>query len=458
MPQPVGILFVLNIAVIGAGYVGLVTGVCLSLGGGRNVRCVELDKKRVRQINRGKPPFFEPDLERLLRAGLQKGDFAATTNLQEALADADIIMIAVGTPPLLSGQTDLRALKTASAAIGETLQKRPSGRPPPLVAVRSTVPPGTTNRIVRPLLKQRCGEKGALVAMIPEFLREGSAVADFLSPDRVVIGADDDKAARVAARLATSLKAPIVRVSIAEAELIKYASNALLATLVSFSNDIANLAESTPGADARAVFRALHLDRRLSVPARGKPAFSGICSYLLPGPGYGGSCLPKDLASLRHYGKKRRVPTPMLDAAAKVNDKRAAHTAWRIAEACGGLSGRRIALLGLAFKDATSDTRASPSLALAKVLRQSGAVVSAFDSHLLRDGAAIPGVRIAKTPKLALAGADAAVIMTLSEEWRALPWDVLLRSMRRPVIFDARGALDGIAAPAAAIYQTIGRG
>ena len=453
----------MNITIIGAGYVGLVTGVCLSLNARGKTTCVEIDKNRVRQINKGKPPFFEPGLEKLLRASLKKGKFAATHNLAEAIASADVVMIAVGTPPLPSGGSDLRALKAAAVSVGELLKAR--GKNTPLVAVRSTVPPGTTNKVVRPVLNKYCGAKNVLLAMIPEFLREGTAVEDFLSPDRVVIGADDDASARKAARFAASLKAPLVRVSVAEAELTKYASNTLLASLISFSNEIANLAEATPGADARSVMRALYPDRRLTTKRGGKAVTAGVCSYLLPGPGYGGSCLPKDLASLRSYGKQKRVPTPVLDAIEEVNNKRAAHAAKRIAKACGGLRGKRIALLGLAFKSATSDTRDSPSFALASKLKQSGAKLSAFDSYLLREPSAAAnvkktsGITLAKTPRHALNGADAAVIVTLDGEWKKLPWKTLLRAMRNPLIFDSRGALDDMSPPLPPqYYKTIGRG
>jgi len=436
-----------RVAVIGAGYVGLVTGVGLAAAG-HDVVCAELDEARALAVNRGRSPLREPGLEELLREQLRLGRFRVAQDAKDALSGSRVSILAVGTPTR-AGAIDLSAVLGAAAQVGAELPDLPA---PHVVAVKSTVVPGTTLGPVREVLQRssglRLGEFG--LAANPEFLREGSALADFQAPDRIVVGAADLEAELALRELYAPFAAPLLVTTPAEAELAKYAGNALLATLVSFSNEIARLCESLPGLDVEAVLGAVHLDRRLS-PREGDRRLSpGILDYLRAGCGFGGSCLPKDLDALRGLARERGLATPLLDAAARVNRERPGEVVRLLEQELGSLAGREIALLGVAFKPGTDDTRDSPALGLAAELASRGARVRSFDP------AAPGGPGACRSLPEALRGADAALLATAWPEFRNADWELLAGLMRTPLLVDGRGALRGAPLPARLRTRAVG--
>src|SRR5579864_4604005 len=307
------------VSIVGAGYVGLVTGACLA-SRGHDVRCVDVSEDRISLIRSGKAPFYEPGLEDLLHRCQASGQLSVTTDLAAAMQGSHISLIAVGTPAD-GEQPDLSYLKTAAGQIGTNLKNASDYH---VVAVKSTVVPGTTKNTVKALVEEKSGRKAGEfgLCMNPEFLREGSAVEDFMNPDRVVIGEFDASSGGVMEALYGSFDCEKLHVSLEEAELTKYASNSLLATLISFANELAALCEATPGADVETVMDGLHLDHRLSPMLDGKRVRPAILTYLRAGIGFGGSCLPKDVNALRSYARRNQVPAPLLDAVMATNTRR----------------------------------------------------------------------------------------------------------------------------------------
>jgi nucleotide sugar dehydrogenase len=419
----------MDVAVIGCGYVGLVTGVTLA-SIGHTVVGIDSDASRVDAIHSGRAPFHEPGLDELLRESLERGAFAVSTTLESA-ADADVVLLAVQTPPREDGGVELGHVEDATRALGAVLAAAPARRR--VVAIRSTVPPGTNEQRVAPLL---AGVADLVVVSNPEFLREGTAVDDLLHADRVVVGASEPWAADVMRELYEPIGAAFLVTSPATAELAKYASNAFLATLVSFSNELARISERTPGVDVEDVLGIVHLDRRLAPDGRPAP----IVSFLMAGCGYGGSCLPKDIAGLAGYGRALGETTPLLEAVAAVNAGQASRLVDLAENALGSLSGRRIAVLGAAFKAGTDDLRHSSGLAVLQELRDRGATAVVFDPLVAADAlaAAIPaGAIVAETLDDALDGTAACLVTTAAPEWRALD-----EHPTRPLVVDGRRALD----------------
>jgi UDPglucose 6-dehydrogenase len=455
------------VTIVGTGYVGLVTGACLA-SQGHIVRLVDVSEERVDLIRAGKAPFYEPGLEDLLREGLASGRLSITAHLAPAIEGSDLSLIAVGTPAKVAhvGQVtglptepDLSYLETAAHQIGVEL--RGCGRYH-VVAVKSTIVPGTTRRVVQKIVEaasgMQLGEFG--MAMNPEFLREGSAVQDFLNPDRIVIGQADSRSGDVLDELYRSFDCEKLRVGIEEAELTKYASNALLSVLISFGNEMASLCESTPGTDVETVMEGLYLDRRLSPSVNGVRIRPEILSYLRAGIGFGGSCLPKDVNALRVFAKRSGVPTPMLDAVMSTNAARPARVV-RIAEAAlGTLTNKTIALLGVAFKAGTDDLRSSPAFSILQALETRGARVQAFDPFVSAKAADRAGLNGSYRPTLELAveGADAALITTADPAFRTADWCRLCAGMRTPVLIDGRNVLRHVTLPVPVRYYPIGKG
>jgi len=448
----------MKLTVFGCGYVGLVTGVCLS-SLGHEVVCVDVDPDRVDAINHGRTPIYEPGLEELLLAGLAQGRFRATLDAREALEGSRISMIAVGTPDR-DGRIDLSFVASVCRTIGEHLRATPGYH---TVVVKSTVVPGTTLGLVRETLEAASGKAAGAefgVAMNPEFLREGFATRDFLEPDRLVLGHLGEAAGEALEALYEGFSCPKLHVSPTEAEFVKYASNALLATCISFANEIYTLCEATPDTDGRQVLEILHLDRRLTPMHQGEPVRPGILSYLFGGVGYGGSCLPKDLNAITAMARERGLPAPLLDHVVQVNQDRPGAIVQRLAAELGGLEGRTVTVLGLAFKPGTDDWRNSPSRPLVDALLARGASVRAWDP--LVDGQAVAQwggrVELHREAGPALGGAHAAVLATAWPELEGWPWAELTGSMIDPVILDGRNALRHIAWPAPVRYLPVGRG
>jgi UDPglucose 6-dehydrogenase len=405
-----------QVAVFGAGYVGLVTGACFAdLGHEVVVRDIVADK--IEALRAGKVPIHESGLAELLERNA--GRLRFTTDVTEAVDGADVVYIAVGTPPTYSGDADLSAVWTVVDELPQVDRRI-------VVAMKSTVPVGT-GRSIRHRLDDR-GVANVGYVSNPEFTAEGTAVQDFMHPDRIVIGAFDVDDGDVVAKLHEGVDAPVVRCDVPSAEMIKLAANAALVTRISFINEIANVCEAT-GADVTTVAEGIGLDRRIG------PAF------LRAGIGYGGSCFPKDSLALKQLAANSGYNFQLLNAVIEVNELQKRRVIGKLERRLGPLRGKRIALLGLAFKPGTDDMREAPSLVLAGRLLSEGAEVTAWDP--VANGAAhLHGVEIAATALAALDGADAAVVVTEWPELRELDWAAAGERMRNRVVVDGRNVLD----------------
>ncbi|MBM2821677.1 MAG: nucleotide sugar dehydrogenase [Thermoleophilia bacterium] len=422
----------MHVAVFGAGYVGLVTGACLAeLGHDVVVRDVVAEK--IDTLQRGEVPIHEEGLAELLARNRERLTF--TTEVDEAVDGADVVYVAVGTPPTYSGDADLSAVWTVVDELPRVDRRI-------VIAMKSTVPVGTA-RTVRHRLDDR-GLTNVGYVSNPEFTAEGTAVHDFMHPDRVVIGAFDDADGDLVERLHDGIEAPVVRCDVSSAEMIKLAANAALVTRISFINEIANVCEAT-GADVLTVSEGIGLDRRIG------PAF------LRAGIGYGGSCFPKDSLALKQLAANSGYSFQLLNAVIEVNELQKRRVIGKLERRLGSLRDKRIALLGLAFKPGTDDMREAPSLVLAGRLLSEGAEVRAWDP--VADGAVhLHGVEIAESALEALDGADAAVIVTEWPELRELDWAEAGARMRNRLVVDGRNLLDPAQLRALGFeYEGIGR-
>ena len=433
----------MRIAMIGTGYVGLVSGACFA-DFGHQVTCVDKDGDKIAALNAGQMPIWEPGLEALVKANASRGRLRFTTDVASGVQGAEAVFIAVGTPARRGdGQADLTfvydAVRELAPLIGEGA----------VVVTKSTVPVGTGDRIVEILAEE--GVANASVASNPEFLREGAAIRDFKIPDRIVVGAEDEHAREVLREVYRPLflnQAPILFTARRTAELIKYAANAFLAVKISFINEVADLCEAV-GADVQDVARGIGLDNRIGP------------KFLHPGPGYGGSCFPKDTLALLRTAEEAGVAQRIVSAVVDVNDRRKASMAGRVTAALGGnVAGKRIAVLGLAFKPNTDDMRDAPSIPLIAGLVEGGAEVVAFDPVAIEPARPVlPDIDFADDAHEAVKGADALVIVTEWDEFRALDLDELAGLMRGKVLVDLRNVYDrGEAERAGLVYSGIGRG
>ena len=412
----------MRVSIIGAGYVGLVTGACLAEKGHRVV-CVDLDAERVAQINRGESPIFERGLPELLAKHAGSG-LSASTDLRAAIASSELTLVAVGTP-FDGAAIDLRPVERAAREVGLAIRDKAGYH---VVVVKSTVVPGTTDRVVLPILEAASGKRAGVgfgLGMNPEFLTEGEAVGDFLEPDRIVIGAYDERAREALATLYAGFPgAELVFTNDSTAEMIKYAANSLLATLISFSNELANLGAAIGDIDTVDVSRGLRTSRYLTTtqPA-GTTAVAPIVSFLLAGCGFGGSCLPKDVAALHAEGHRRGLPMAVLEAVLRVNAEQPREVIRRLEKHFPDLAGVRVAVLGLAFRPDTDDVRESPAIPIVRELQARGAQLKAYDPAAAANARRIfgTGLELCESLEKALIGCDAAVLVTRWAEFEALP-------------------------------------
>jgi len=433
----------MRIAMIGTGYVGLVSGACFADFGHR-VCCIDKDSAKIDGLNAGVMPIWEPGLEAIVKANVERGRLTFSTELGENVGNADAVFIAVGTPARRGdGHADLSFVFDAVRELAKVI------RPGTVVVTKSTVPVGTGDRIEEILREE--GATDISVASNPEFLREGAAIADFKHPDRIVVGAEDDRAQEVLKEIYRPLflnRAPILFTGRRTAELTKYAANAFLAVKISFINEIADLCEAVD-ADVQDVARGIGLDNRIGP------------KFLHAGPGYGGSCFPKDTLALLQTAGKFGVDQRIVRTTVEVNDQRKAHMVDRVAAAVGeDLSGKRVAVLGLAFKPNTDDMREAPSIPLVNALVERGAKVSAFDPVAREQAEKIfTAIEFAADAYEAAAGADALVIVTEWDEFRALDLEKIAEALRGKVLVDLRNVYDRDEAEEAGLaYYGIGRG
>jgi UDPglucose 6-dehydrogenase len=444
----------MRVSIIGAGHVGLVTGACL-VEKGHRVVCVDVDQRKVDAVNRGECPFYEKGLGELLRkhAGAR---LQATTDLHAAVLETDLTFIAVGTP--FDGQViDLTYVKEAVRQVGQALRRKSSYH---VVVIKSTVIPGTTDQVVRPVLEEASGKKAGAdfgLGMNPEFLTEGEAVEDFMHPDRLVLGGIDERTIDVMDELYGAFKGvERVRTNTGTAEMIKYVSNCLLATLISFSNEIANLCSRLGGIDSVDVMRGMHLSKYLSsVLPRGERLSPSILSFLAAGCGFGGSCLPKDVNALIAQGKARGLPMRMLESVLAVNEEQPQQMLARLRKHFPSLAGIRVAVLGLAFRPDTDDMRESPAIPFIKTLLSEGARVQAYDPAANRPAQKLfaPGrVAFCDNLETAVNGAQAVALVTRWNEFLRLP-ELLQGREPQPIVVDGRRLLDK---NSVACYEGIG--
>lgn len=410
----------MKITVAGAGNVGLVTAVGFAEAG-HQVTCLDTQKEKIEILEKGHTPFFEPGLEPLLEKNLSNGQLCFTTNPNQAYSDADIIFIAVGTPEKRDGAVDLSYIYAAAYTIANTIKKDV------IVCTKSTVPVGTNDIIKQIFLQRKPRHLKVDVVANPEFLREGSAITDFFLGDRIVIGADNHEAASIMEQLYLPLKIPIVVTDIRSAEMIKYASNAFLATKISFINEIANLCERV-GANIEEVSYGMGMDKRIGT------------SNLQAGIGYGGSCFPKDTKALVQLAGNVHHPFKLLESVIKVNQHQHSLLVLKVKEMFGSLKGKKAALLGLAFKPETDDIREAVSLTIIKELLEEGSIVTAFDPIAIPNAHKLLGNSIEYTTSIrqALKGADFAVIATEWDQIKHLPLDTYVAYMKEPIVFDGR--------------------
>ena len=434
----------MNISIIGTGYVGLVTGACLAEKG-HQVTCVDIDPARVSALNRAESPIFEHGLDQLLQRNVGKR-LKATTDLRQAVLDTELTLIAVGTP--FDGKAiDLTFVLTASRQIGEALKEKETYH---VVVVKSTVVPGTTDTHVLPVLEKASGKSAGKdfgVGMNPEFLSEGEAVNDFMFPDRIVLGGIDDRAVQLLEQVyAPFPDAPRIRTNPRTAELIKYTSNALLATLISFSNEIANLGSAIGNIDTVEVMRGVHLSQYFR--SRNEEGLPPITSFLKAGCGFGGSCLPKDVKALIVHGKNSNQEMPLLEAVIRTNEEQPSRIVSILDKHWPSLANRRISVLGLAFKPDTNDVRESPAFPIMRELLARGASVKAFDPIAIPDAkkAFNGSVSYATSVEDAVSGVDAIIVVTPWKEFRDIP-TLLKKEGSKAIFVDARRAFDKNAIP-----------
>jgi UDPglucose 6-dehydrogenase len=434
----------MRIAMIGTGYVGLVSGACLS-DFGHEVVCIDKDASKIEGLKNGIMPIWEPGLESLVKANSDRGRLSFTTDLAEGVDGAEAVFIAVGTPTRRGdGHADLTYVFEAVRELAHVIKG------PAVVVTKSTVPVGTGDRITE-LLEQEGAPAGTSVASNPEFLREGAAIRDFKIPDRIIVGAEDEKAREVLREIYRPLflnQAPMLFTGRRTAELIKYAANAFLAMKISFINEMANLCEVVD-ADVHDVARGIGLDNRIGP------------KFLHPGPGYGGSCFPKDTLALLQTAAEAGVEQRIVKTVVEVNDDRKAGMADRVERAMGGsVEGKRIAILGLAFKQNTDDMRDAPSIPLVNSLLERGAVISAYDPVATENARKmIAGADFANDAYAAAKDADALVVVTEWDEFRALDLDRFAKVMTGKLIVDLRNVYNRADAEEAGFdYVGLGRG
>ncbi len=430
-----------QLCVIGSGYVGLVTGTCFADMGNR-VTLVDIDERKIEMLRAGQMPIYEPGLAETVLRNTEAGRMRFTTSYEDGLQDAEFVFICVGTPSGVDGEADLQYVRAAAQTIAETM------RLPLIVINKSTVPVGTGDWTTEIISSNQPQPVDFAVVSCPEFLREGSALADFMHPDRTVLGSTDRAAADKVAELYAPLDAPVVITDIRTAEMIKYASNAFLATRISFINEISIICERL-GADVTEVARGMGFDKRIGP------------HFLQAGVGFGGSCFPKDVKALANMAQTHGMHPQLLNAVMEINAFQRRQITLKTREMLGGsVSGKTVAILGLAFKENTDDIRESPSLTVARSLLNQGANVKAYDPVAM-DGAGrdVPGITMCDNPYGAAEDSDALLVLTPWNEFKHLDMRRVLRTMRRPILIDGRNMYSPNELRAIGFeYRGVGRG
>jgi UDPglucose 6-dehydrogenase len=429
-----------NITVVGVGYVGLVTGVCFADLGNRVV-CVDINEQKIEGLKRGVMPIYEPGLEELVTRNVRAGRLSFTASYAEGLKDAEFVFIAVGTPEGVDGEADLRYVRMAACSIADVMEH------PVIIVNKSTVPVGTGDWVAGIIRESCSNDVDFAVVSNPEFLREGAAIGDFMSPDRVVLGSLSREAAERVAQLYLPLRATIMIADLRTAEMIKYASNAFLATRISFINEIANICEAL-GADVKEVATGMGYDKRIGH------------DFLDAGVGYGGSCFPKDVRALAYMAEIKGRHPQLLRAVMEINHYQRRAVVRKLEQALGSLRGKTVGLLGLAFKPNTDDMREAPSIHVAHMLRTAGAHVRAYDPVAMKVAARmVPEVELAEDVYTLAEGCDALVVVTEWNEFKNLDLARIQKLMSQPVLIDGRNIYDPVMMNELGFYyRGVGRG
>jgi UDPglucose 6-dehydrogenase len=416
-----------HLCVIGTGYVGLVTGTCFS-DLGNQVVCLDVDSERIDKLNQGIMPIYEPGLEQLVEQNVRAGRLTFTTDFRTAISDAEFAFIAVGTPSGVDGEADLQFVRAAAEAIADTVDR------PIVIVNKSTVPVGTGDWVADVINRRRSGKPlDFAVVSNPEFLREGSAILDFMCPDRVVLGSMDRIAASKVAQLYLSLRCPIMITDLRTAEMVKYASNAFLATRISFINEIASMCEEL-GADVREVSLGMGYDKRIG------------SAFLDAGLGWGGSCFPKDVKALAHMAVLHGTHPQLLQAVMEINRNMRRRVVVRLRRELGTLNDKTVGILGLSFKPNTDDIREAPAFEVIHLLENEGAQIRAYDPQAMENTAKVaPRLTLCETPYQVAEGADALVLATEWNEFKQLDFARIKELMHTPVIVDGRNQWDAAA-------------
>ncbi|MBE9111981.1 UDP-glucose/GDP-mannose dehydrogenase family protein [Nodosilinea sp. LEGE 07298] len=444
----------MKVSVVGTGYVGLVSGTCLAEKG-HSVVCVDIDQAKVDQINQGIPPIYEAGLEDMLKANVGTR-LRATTDLRTAVMESEISLIAVGTP-FRGDEIDLRFIETVARQIGEVLKDKADYH---VVVVKSTVVPGTTDEVVLSILEEASGKKAGAdfgVGMNPEFLKEGEAIPDFMYPDRIVLGGIDNRSLAVLREMYSVFEGvDQLETNCKTAEMIKYTANSLLATMISFANEIGNLCAAVGGIDVMEVTKGVHLDKRLSpILPSGERIVPTFTTYIEAGCGFGGSCFPKDVKALNAYGAKKGMPMQLLNAVIDVNAVQYKQVMTRLAKHFPSLDAVRVAVLGLAFKPGTDDMRESPAIPIVQELLAGSAKVKAFDPVATHEAQKIfenQPIQYCDTLAETVQDVDVVLLLTRWNDFKALP-ELLEGSTNPPLVIDGRRMLDK---KAFAHYEGIG--
>lgn len=434
----------MKVSVVGTGYVGLVSGVCLA-DKGHDLVCIDVMQDKVDRINAGDPPIYELGLEKMLKELVSSGKLKATTELEEAVINSDLSLIAVGTP-FDGSAIDLKYIRQVSKEIGQALAKKDGYH---VVIVKSTVVPGTTEDVVLPILEEFSGKKAGVdfgVGMNPEFLKEGEAIADFMEPDRIVLGGIDDRTIDTLDALYGCFpETDKIRTSPRTAEMIKYAANSLLATLISFSNEIANLCTKVGNVDVVDVLRGVCLDKRFSpIMEDGQRVTPSMVTYVEAGCGFGGSCFPKDVKALIEFGERKESSMQLLRSVIDINVDQPNRLIELIGRHYESVKGLKIGVLGIAFKPGTDDVRESPALTLISQLRDQGALVSAYDPIAIETGReelGEKGIKYTESMHDCVEDADVVVIVTRWPEFSQLP-ELIAKREKPPLVVDGRRMID----------------
>ncbi len=416
----------MKIAIIGTGYVGLITGACFAEFG-FNVICVDNDEKKIRSLKKGKVPFYEPGLEELLHRNIKSKRIRFTSNIAKAVEDSLVIFIAVGTPPRGDGSADMRHVEGVAKEIANHINDYK------VIVTKSTVPVGTGERIQKIISKHRKEHVDFDIASNPEFLREGAGIEDFMRPNRVVIGTSGDRAPAIMRDLYKPLnliEVPIVMTDVKTAELIKYASNAFLATKISYINELSKLCEAV-GANVQTVSKAMGLDRRIGP------------KFLHAGPGYGGSCFPKDTLAILQIAKNNNVELDVIKAVVRANEEQKKRALKKITSSMGRVKGKTVCILGLSFKPNTDDIREAPAIFIIEKLLKAGANIRAFDPVAMKEAKGqLPDITYCKDAYAAIKGSDAVVIVTEWNQFRNLNLNKVKKLAKGDLFFDLRNIYD----------------